>query len=303
MQPASGRWVRTAPSCTSTNSRSRRTAARSSRMVSRTGTLRLAHRIFRTDRPASYSVFGTFVAGSEASGLLRLNSADGGLTQNALGQDRLTLRAALNTNTDSSDLDTGLKIDDTLGLTGLFNLSSLTGPLINGYGIRFTDRTAAGVNQAAELDVRFNPVTGKVEVRYILQDFDTNQIFERGLADFAPPNGADQILLQLTRPDIANTNFFASYSYLQGGNVRRRRSVRSTDKPVPGREFRPRRVSCVRVTARARTRHPRTARSRLRRHGGDASTQAVAGSPASNEPRFGGAFALRAASVQSAPRG
>jgi hypothetical protein len=174
---------------------------------------------FPNGDPALYSVFGTFVAGSEAGGLLRLNSADGGLTQNALGQGRLTLRAALNTNTDSSNLINGLKIDDTLSLTGLFNLSSLTGPLINGYGIRFSDRTAAGVNQGAELDVRFDPVTGKVEVRYVLQDFATSQIFERGIADFAPPNGADQILLQSARPDPANTNFFASYSYLQGGNV------------------------------------------------------------------------------------
>jgi hypothetical protein len=174
---------------------------------------------FPNGQTASYGVFGTFVAGSEANGLLRLNSADGGLTQNANGQDRLNLRAALNTNTDSSDLGTGLKIDDTLGLTGLFDLSSLTGPLINGYGIRFTDRNADGVKQAAELDVRFNPVTGKVEVRYLMQDFDADQIIELGQADFAPPDGADQILLQLTRPDIANTNFFASYSYLQGGNV------------------------------------------------------------------------------------
>jgi hypothetical protein len=181
---------------------------------------------FPNGQPASYSVFGTFVTGSEANGLLRLNSADGGLSQNALEQDRRTLRAALNTNTDSSDLASGLKIDDTLGLRGLFNLSSLTGPLINGYGIRFTDRTADGVHQAAELDVRFNPLTGKVEVRYILQDFDTNQITQRGQADFAPPNGADQILLQMTRPDTGfdgtnytNTNFFASFSYLQGGNV------------------------------------------------------------------------------------
>lgn len=174
---------------------------------------------FPNGDPAAYSVFGTFVAGSESGGLLRLNSADGGLTQNATGEGRRTLRAALNSNTDSSNLVNGLKIDDTLGLTGLFNLSSLSGPLINGYGIRFSDRTAAGVHQAAELNLRFNPDTGKVEVRYVLQDFDTSQIFERGLADFVPPNGADQILLQLARPDTDNTNFFASYSYLQGGNV------------------------------------------------------------------------------------
>ena len=55
---------------------------------------------FPNGQTASYGVFGTFVAGSEASGLLRLNSADGGLTENANEQARLTLRAALNTNTD-----------------------------------------------------------------------------------------------------------------------------------------------------------------------------------------------------------
>ena len=165
--------------------------------------------------PASYSVFGTFVAGSESGGLLRLNSADGGLTQNALGQGRLTLRAALNSNIDSSEPHQRAEDRRHTQSDRALQSHSLTGPLINGYGIRFSDRTAAGVNQAAELDVRFNPETGKVEVRYVLQDFNTSQIFERGLADFAPPNGADQILLQLARPDIANTNFFASYSYLQ----------------------------------------------------------------------------------------
>jgi len=192
---------------------------------------------FPNGQPASYGVFGSFVAGSEAGGLLRLNSADGGLTQNANGQDRLTLRAALSTNTNSSDLASGLKIDDTLGLTGLFNLSSLTGPLINGYGIRFTDRDAGGVNQMAELDVRFNPVTGKVEVRYILQDFETHQITERGLADFAPPNGADQVLLQITRPDPGNTDFFASYSYLQGGNVLRAGAFEAPIRLFQGEDF------------------------------------------------------------------
>jgi hypothetical protein len=109
--------------------------------------------------------------------------------------------------------------------------------LINGYGIRFTDRNAGGVNQMAELDVRFNPVTGKVEVRYILQDFETNQITERGLADFAPPNGADQILLQITRPVAGNTNFFASYSYLQGGNVLRAGAFEAPISLFQGEDF------------------------------------------------------------------
>jgi hypothetical protein len=181
---------------------------------------------FPIGTPRQYGVFGTFTPNIEANDVLQLNSAAGGLTQNAPEQDRLTLRAALNTNTDSSNLADGLKIDDTLSLLGIFSLTSPTGPLINGYGIRFSDRNASGVNQIAELDVRFNPATGKVEVRYILQDFVANQITEFGQADFAPPNGADQILLQIARPvtgfdgsNYTDTNFFATYSYLQGGNV------------------------------------------------------------------------------------
>jgi hypothetical protein len=167
----------------------------------------------------SYSVFGTFKPDTEAEGLLRLDSADGGLTENAPEQDRLTLRATLSSSTDSSNLDTGLKSDDTLNLKGVFSLSSPTGPLINGYGIRFTDRNVDGVSQMAELHVRFNPATGKVEIRYILQDFDAKTITQVGLADLIAPTDADQIELALARPDINNDDFYASYSYLNDGSV------------------------------------------------------------------------------------
>jgi hypothetical protein len=174
---------------------------------------------FPNAQPASYSVLGTFPAGSESAGRLRLDSANGALTQNANQAPRRTLRAGLNTNVDSSDLTTGLKIDDTLSLTGLFDLDPISGPLVNGYSIRFSDRAAGLVNQIADLVVRFNPVSGKVEITYNLQDFAANQIIEAGRADFDPPGGADQIRLQITRPDTTNTNFFASYSYLQAGSV------------------------------------------------------------------------------------
>lgn len=181
---------------------------------------------FPNGTSADYLTFGNFVAGSESGGLLRLDSANGGLTQNALEQARRTLRATLDSNADSSNLVNGLKIDDTLLMEGYFNLTSLTGPLINGYGIRFSDRTTAGVHQVAEFDVRFNPATGKVELRYIMQDFDLNQITVAGLTDLTPPAGADQVVLAISRPNTGfdgvnytNKNFYAEFAYLNGGSL------------------------------------------------------------------------------------
>lgn len=181
---------------------------------------------FPNGQPASYTVLGSFAAGSEAGGRLTLDSANGLLTQNANEAPRRTLRSALNSSVDSSDLNSGLKIDDTLSVTGLFDLDPLGGPLFNGYSIRFTDRAAGVVNQVADLVVRFDPVSGEVEIIYNLQDFAANQITEAGRVELAPPAGADQIRLQIARPatgfdgiNFANTDFFASYSYLQGGAV------------------------------------------------------------------------------------
>lgn len=174
---------------------------------------------FPNGQSASYNVFGAIPSTAESGGVLQLDSANGGLTANANGDARLTLRAMLLTNADSSDLASGLKSDDTLDLKGVFGLTSPTGPLINGYGIRFGDRDAAGVKQLAELDVRFNPDTGQVEVRYIIQDFDAGTITELGNTLFAPPSSADQIQLEITRGNTLNNNFLASFAYLSGGSV------------------------------------------------------------------------------------
>ncbi len=179
---------------------------------------------FPNGQPASYGVFGTFVAGSEAGGLLRLNSADGGLTQNANGQDRLTLRAALNTNTDSSDL--GHWAQDRRhtrsdgALQSQFADRTVDQRLRNSFLRSNCCRSESGGRVGCQVQSGNGQGRGAIHTAGLRHQ----SIIERGLADFAPPNGADQILLQLTRPDTSNTNFFASYSYLQGGNVRRWRS-------------------------------------------------------------------------------
>jgi hypothetical protein len=174
---------------------------------------------FPNGAAASYGTFGTFPAGSESGGVLVLNSANGGATVNALGQARLTLRATLFTNADSNDLATGLKKDDVLSLSGTFSLTSPTGPLINGYGIAFSDRAPPnGVQQFAQLFVLFNPDTGNVEVQYIFQDIAGGTVSLLGSALLTAPVGADQVMLEITRPNVSNDNFIGSWYFGTGGS-------------------------------------------------------------------------------------
>jgi hypothetical protein len=174
---------------------------------------------FNDGSPASYTVFGS--PGPESGGLLTLNTANGGLTTNASGDARRTIRAALDTNTsnDPALLNRGLKDDDVLRLRGLFNLGVPVGPQLNGYGIRFSDRALGVVNQVADLQVLFNPVTGNAEIAWVLQDFANGVVTRVQSANLLLLTGADQIQLQIDRPDVTSKDFFASWSVLSNGSV------------------------------------------------------------------------------------
>jgi hypothetical protein len=165
---------------------------------------------------ASYLTAGTF--GPESGGLLSLNTANGLLGVNAAGSARRTLRAALNTNTSNleADLGRGLKDDDTLQLNGLFKLGTPVGPRLNGFSIRFTDRSAAGIFQTADLNVFFNPATGQAELRWTFQDFaaGTSTAVASAALD---AGGADALLLTIDRPSRSSKDFFASWTFLTGG--------------------------------------------------------------------------------------
>jgi hypothetical protein len=103
--------------------------------------------------------------------------------------------------------------------TGLFNLLVPSGPLFSGYGIRLTDNAGAGPHQIVHILVEFNEKDGLPEIVYTFGDFDANTTTILGVSPLAPPIGADQIRLSLTRPSTANDDIFASYSYLSGGTV------------------------------------------------------------------------------------
>ena len=101
-----------------------------------------------------------------------------------------------------------------------FNLGVPLGPRLNGFAIRFSDRSLATglLNQSADLNVLFNPTTGKAELRWLLQDFGAGTTTGFGSTDLVlPPDGADQIRLQIARPDVTSKDFFASWIFIKGG--------------------------------------------------------------------------------------
>jgi hypothetical protein len=168
---------------------------------------------------ATYLVLGTIPDTAESGGTLQIDSANGVMTANALGVGRQETRVRLATNIDPANLSAGLKSDDTMSVTGIFSLTSPTGVLNPQYSVRFTDAAAGGVHQSAQIQVLYNTATGETRIRYISQDFDADTLTVLGSALFAPPAGADQILLAIERPDAGSNNFFGSFAFVSGGVI------------------------------------------------------------------------------------
>ncbi|HTN47821.1 MAG TPA: PEP-CTERM sorting domain-containing protein [Burkholderiaceae bacterium] len=157
-----------------------------------------------------YSVFGSFPNGAESGGFLTLDSDWGGLASNAAGQLRQTLGALYLSPLSSS----GLTVHDTIDVFGLFNLVVPAGPLINGYGLQVRNSTN---DLYAELDVQYNPSFGGDVIRYLAQDFTNGTVTTLGFVTLAPPLGANQIALDISKPDANSPNFYGAYAYCSNG--------------------------------------------------------------------------------------
>ena len=153
-----------------------------------------------------YSVLGSFPNGAESGGVLTLNSAWGALGANAAGQPRQTLGATYLSPLSSS----GLTVHDTIDVFGIFSLVMPVGPLTNGYGVQVRNSTN---DLVAELDVQYNANLGETVIRFLGQDFTNGTITTLGFVTLAPPSGADQIGLDIFKPDANSPDFFGGYAY------------------------------------------------------------------------------------------
>lgn len=157
-----------------------------------------------------YSVFGAFPSGAESGGILTLNSDWGAETTNAANQTRRTLGALYLSPLNSS----GLTVHDTIDVIGLFDLVLPTGPLFSGYGLQVRNSTN---DLLAQLNVQYDPNLGVDVIRFLMQDFTNDTITTLGQIALAPPLGANQIALDIFKPDAESPNFFGAYAYCTSG--------------------------------------------------------------------------------------
>lgn len=170
-------------------------------------------------QPTFYGVNSTSPLPAESGGLLQLDSSNGIVGTNAGGGARMTETFQVS-GTKSQLLSTGGDIS----MAGIFTLPVLSGPLNEGYGIRFIDAppgSGPGTNQwVLELNVQW--WTGNASnpagwyVRYLTQDFGNNLISTIDADLVAIPQGADEICLSLDRAAGSN-QFAAGYAYGTGG--------------------------------------------------------------------------------------
>jgi hypothetical protein len=167
---------------------------------------------FVNGEPASYFVNGTL---NEAVGKVRLDKVGADITSSIVtGQSFFIERALLLTNIDPTNLVSGLKIDDTFSVQGLFDLSVPTENL-EFYGIRLTDGTAATVpNDIVQLGVR-RGTDGVDRLEFARLGPGTIEFFGNLVLD--PSH--DQILFDLTRASTGNNAITGSFAYVDGGVV------------------------------------------------------------------------------------
>jgi len=170
-------------------------------------------------QPNFYGVNSQTPLPAESGGLLQLDSSNGIVGTNAGGGARITETFQVG-GTKSELLSSGGDIS----MTGIFTLPVLSGPLNEGYGIRFIDAppgSGFGSNQwVLELNVQW--WTGNASnpagwyVRYLTQDF-VNHVINTIDADLVSiPPGGDEICLSLDRA-AGSSQFTAGYAYGTGG--------------------------------------------------------------------------------------
>jgi hypothetical protein len=164
---------------------------------------------FANATPASYFVGGSFL-GAESGGQLVVNSLNGLVGTNALGQASRTQRATLLTNPDPLNTVNGLKPNHTFTVSSLVDIAGATGS--GSYAVRLSDRNDVG-SVSYFASVEFIPSANSVRLR--VQNFVTDQVLN--LASVAIPVGADQVRLSLSHPQAGVATVYGSAEFFDDG--------------------------------------------------------------------------------------
>jgi len=164
---------------------------------------------------AEYAVSGFIPDGSAVNGKLALRSADGTNSATADGHGRRTTAAQLMTNDDPGNAGTGLKSGATFSISGLFDFVVPGGP-VEGYGIRFGDRTGSRRGSHVVSLFVFRNEANALVLRFLHQDFEARKqyVIEEPAIN---PGAGDQILLTLSRASLSSSEVTAQYQLLRNG--------------------------------------------------------------------------------------
>ena len=180
----------------------------------------------------TYSVFGGPL-GPESAGKLTLDTSHGEAVVRPDAGNMLRQGARVDTNTDPANLQNGLKIDDVFSVSGLFDITQVTG-LRERYGIRVTDAGSSQLDDSIGISVmRTSP--SLLEVVFHRHDRDAFTFTD--IASFTLETNHDQILMSLSRLSTDNNEITASFSYLDSGNIVSTTTFEETTSIFNGENF------------------------------------------------------------------
>lgn len=189
-----------------------------------------------TFAPNCYAVFAPFAANAETGGKLRFDTAVGLPSDASDGTGVIVQRIRLLTNRDDSEPTFGLKIGRTFSATALFDFAVPGAG--DSYTLRFedlhvNDPEPNSRNDYLQLQVRRGTAPGALpEIALRKQDFIAGTIDSIASTPLELDLGADQIRLKLDHRVAGSTEVFASWEYLDDGNV-----IKSGSFDTPGNIF------------------------------------------------------------------
>jgi hypothetical protein len=187
---------------------------------------------FASGNAATYFVFGN--VGPEKGGRLTIDSSSATIADSIPPPGSfLTQRVWLQTNTDSNNLENGLKIDDTFSVSAIFDLS-IPDDSVEGYGIALSDSVTGSVgNDDLRVYVRRSGEVNRITFALV----DRTNLTFTVLASTPLNSNHSQIELTLSRPTTANNRIIASYAYRDNGVTGPASDLISTGEIFRGERF------------------------------------------------------------------
>jgi len=180
----------------------------------------------------SYRVFGGPL-GVEEGGKLTLNANSGEPVVRPDAGDMTRQGGRVQTNTSPDSPTKGLRTDDTFSVTGLFDLTSVSG-VRERYGVRLTDGGSTARNDSVGVSVMR---TSDTQLDVVFHTYDQTAFTFFDLEAIALDLNHDQIALTLSRLDTGTNEITASFAYVDGGVFGTTTNFTATDTIFNGEDF------------------------------------------------------------------